>query len=271
MFPTIPKLSETRIAAVSVQGYNVFNPRTGQRPEKRIKNFVGTLRSIDSHIVSHDLDYDQRDGKRILRGNFKPNTTPRITIGITPWGMVDFLGNGKLSEFRNTAKQIQKAFDKMKDQIMFNQNSKPPQSTKKTLENIKSCPKGLPSANSNGHCPNGRIPIPNKNKAVCCYKMKISKTSSSNIIDKYAIAEMNIPLHLLSQLKGFSSIKTKNKPLNIPKVNVNTDEVMYKGKPFRCMYLQKNELKRIATSMNINPQGFKQDLCDRITNKLELT
>ena len=269
MFPSIPKLSETSISAVSVQGYNLFNPRTGQRPEKRIKNFISTLRLMDTYMLSHELDYNQRNGKQIVKGNFKPNDKPLITIGVTPWGMVDFLGNGKISEFVKSAEQIQETFNKASDQIVFNRNSKAPQSIKKT-DKKGGCPKSLPAVNSNGRCPNGRVPIPNKNKSLCCYKMKITKTSSMNIIEKYAMANMNIPSHIKSQLSSFSSIKIK-KPPGIPKVDNNTNDIIYKGKPFRCMYLQMNELKRIATLMNINPQGFKKDLCERILNKLNST
>ena len=122
---------------------------------------------MDVHISTHELDYNQKNGKQIVKGNFKPNESPLITIGVTPWGMVDFLGNGKLSEFVKSAEQIQEAFNKIMDQINFNQDSKAPQSIKKTNKQ-GGCPKGLPAANINGRCSNGRVPIPNKNRSLCC-------------------------------------------------------------------------------------------------------
>ena len=266
MFPMIPKLGDTHISAVSVQGYNVFNPKTGLRPNKRIKNFVSTLRMIDSNLPSHDLDYNQRDGKQIARGNFKPNDSPFITIGVTTWGMVDFLGNGKISDFKETASKLQIAFASVKHKITLNDLSKPPVPTKKSSGPVqRACPKGLPAVNKNGNCPDGRIPVPNKHKSICCYKMKLSQTTASEISSKYHDANIVIPAKLSRQLNKFSSIKTNFNAVPV----LRNNNVFFKGKPFRCAYMSKHEIQRIAIAMNINPIGFKNDLCKRILSKIK--
>ena len=52
--------------------------------------------------------------------------------------------------------------------------------------------------------------------------------------------------------------------------NTTKKKILKKGKIFNCMRLSKDGVKKLAKSLNVNPDGFKQDVCDRIEKKIRI-
>ena len=217
-----------------------------------------------------------RERKHLPRISFVSDTRGLLpTIGMTSWGTIDFKGgNGKPSEIIDISKKIVKAFDTHKKFINFNLTSK------RTVKITTQCRKGQPEA-KDGNCPEGMVPVPAKSqKGLCCKKKKLTKSVAKNIIRQYENANMNIPESLQRNLNKFRSrLSSVNVPSGvssiIPSSTINSFNYKqgiwyYKSKPFNCTKkpFSKPELQKIARLLNVNPDGFRNVLCSRITNKL---
>jgi len=213
MIPGLEKVRETKLVGVSAKGFNIFNPKTGERPEKKVKNFVTMLRKIDEGIETHYLDYNYRDGRQIIRGNFKPHDKG-ATIGITVWGMTDFMGNTTVKEILKLWKVLVKAVEDIREgEITYDEGSV-------YVDKKTKCSKRNP-APINGQCPKGMSAKQDKKGNTCCYKTK-----------------------------------QRNVSVKVGKIDMK-----------RCMRLNKEEIEQIARKMQINPTGFKKDVCKRIISK----
>ena len=59
----VPQLRPSKLVGMAVHGLNLHNPLTGNRPDQKIKNFLQFLRTLDTHLTTHSLDYDKKNGK----------------------------------------------------------------------------------------------------------------------------------------------------------------------------------------------------------------
>ena len=59
------------------------------------------------------------------------------------------------------------------------------------------------------------------------------------------------------------------KNINLPIWNRGKKKFMRQTKVFQCMSLKKGELKKLAKAVNVNPEGFKKDVCIRIESKIK--
>lgn len=250
----------TKIVAISIKGLNIFNPKTANRPEHKIFNFLYILRQMDKYLPNHELDFNQRNGKQIIRGNFKPLEQGKYaTIGITPWGMTDFMGSSSISDTQKLIKDVISAFNKVKSEIKYDKNSKPP----KQFNKDKKCRVGQ-ILSLNGNCPDGMLPYPKADGTLCCKKVQLTNRIKNDLVNKYR--KFNIPLP--NSLKNYAR-NSSVKIANVPTYNVKKGKWIYKDKVYNCMSLRKPEIKLIAQKLQLNPQGFQKDICKHITEHLE--
>jgi hypothetical protein len=235
------------------------------------------LRLLDTHLKSHSLDYDKKNGKQVPRGNFKPDvhgTGP--TIGITGWTMVDFVGGRSVKQVVELKNELIQAFNLVQNSIIYTTNAKQPKGHQKGNLMPKGCPENVPTANASGSCPSDiYIPLPNKHNSLCCYKKKLSKSTVQEIIKKYKDAKIKIPTSLQNRINTLGIVQKKvNSPSSV-KTQVKSEvyynkrekDFFYKNKKFNCMTLPKPKLENIAILMKVNPKGFKKDLCLKIHKK----
>lgn len=254
----LPNERPTKIITMTAHKYNVFGTQ-----KQKIKNFIQVLKEIDKLLPTHELDYFKKETKTINRGNFKPQdkSLGYPTIGITQWGMVDFLGGKKPALVNQCYHMFRAAFSQVLASgiVQIDKDAKYTEQSKK----LTGCPKGVTQANTNQKCPEGYIPLPNKTKTVCCYKKKLTKATYNEAIKKFKDAGIPLP-KIYTDKYGIPNNNNNNSKT---KTNVPYKEqklLMYKGKKFNCMSLLKNELQQIAIVLKLNPKGFKKDLCDRI-------
>ena len=273
MIPQLQRTFPTALVGMKVSGFNIINPATGERPDKPIKNFLGIARMLDNELPDHSLDFSQRNGKQVLRANFKPdNFGEDATIGLTRWGMVDFLGKTSIKRIRTLSQQLITAFSKHTNHVLYNNTvTKKPTSTGKKASNgvAKGCPKSTPPA-VNGNCqdPN-RIPVPNKHGALCCKKYPSGKTLPPSMVQKlvsnYARANKNIPNSLRSRFSANQVVR--NQPRNLL-YNNSKKYWTLNGSKFNCMATRKDRLQQIAKSLGSSSSGSKKDLCSAIEARL---
>ena len=264
------RIRPLKISTMTVFGLNIFNPETGKRPVQRIDNFMDFANNLDDQLKSHYLDFNLTNAKSVVKANYKPHTTSDITFGITQWGMVDMMRVSSLAKARETKNIILNAFTKIRKNIEYNEHSKFKEKKVKG-----SCSKRNP-APTNGECPGGFLPLPNKHKTLCCYKKKLTQTLKRQIVPMYASAGLNIPQSLLDSLnlQGMAPKNTcpqqdKSK-INLPSFSTKNGKFYYKRKPFdssKCMTLSKPKLLDISKSLGANPGRFKKDICSSIMQK----
>jgi hypothetical protein len=274
----VPHLRPTKINGMAVHGLNLHNPLTGNRPPQKIKNFLQILRLLDTHLKSHSLDYDKKNGKQVARGNFKPDIHGSgPTIGITGWTMVDFVGGRSVMQVVELKNELMQAFNLVQNNIIYTTNAKQPKAHGKANTMPKGCPKNVPTANASGNCPSDiYIPLPNKHNSLCCYKKKLTKSSVQDIIKKYNEAKMKIPESLQYRINTLGVVPKKVlSPSSVKLVksevyyNKKQKDYFYKNKKFNCMSLPKPQVENIAILMKLNPKGFKKDLCLKIHKKAQ--
>ena len=251
----------TKLISLSIKGLNIFNPKTGDRPEHKIQNFIHILRKIDGLLPNHELDFNQRDGKQIIRGNFKPVVQGEsATIGLTPWGMTDFMGSSYITETEVLINNFIKAFNDIRDQIKFDKKSiKPKQIIKQP------CRVGQIATKEGESCPTYMYPVPKRDGTICCKRGKLTNKIKQNLLFKYKNYGLPVP----NILKGniHSSIKIQNH--NLPIYNSRLKTWIYKGKQFRCDSLRKPEIQNIASKLHLNPYGKVRDICGLIDKLLQ--
>tara|TARA_B110000977_G_scaffold8942_1_gene11853 strand:+ start:1593 stop:2987 length:1395 start_codon:yes stop_codon:yes gene_type:complete len=274
----VPNLRSSKLNGMAVHGLNLHNPLTGNRPPQRIQNFLEFLRALDREFDTHSLDYDKKNGKQVVRGNFKPDVHGIApTIGITGWTMVDFVGGRSVAQTITLKNKLVEAFNKTSLLIKYTTDAKQPKTHGKATMREKGCPGNVPPANKEGNCPSDMyIPLPNKYKSLCCYKKKLSKTTAQDALKKYTEAQMKVPQTLQNRInalrlvpqkpKEISSVKRRKSAPGVVYIQT-TGEYLYKDKRFDCMLLAKPYLEAIAILMKLNPKGFKKDLCSKILEK----
>lgn len=109
----VPALRKYAISGISIQGLNLHNYPSSLRPNERIKNFLATMRELDKHIKTHDLDFEPSETKSLPRANFKSKEPGRYpTFGITTWLMMDFSGVKSIEQTINLSREIHNAYKK---------------------------------------------------------------------------------------------------------------------------------------------------------------
>ena len=119
----VPPLRPRKLASLSIQGFNLSDPGGGSRPPQRIKNFLQTMRNINEHIRTHNLDFEPSETKTIPRANFRsalPGEHP--TFGITTWLMVDFTGVKSISNVRKLSRDLYNVYRRTTQSIIWNNN-----------------------------------------------------------------------------------------------------------------------------------------------------
>lgn len=279
----VPKLRPSKLVGMAVHGLNLHNPLTGNRPDQKIQNFLRFLRTMDTHLTTHSLDYDKKNGKQVARGNFKPDVHGSApTVGITSWTMVDFVGGQSVKQVIQLKDDLLVAFAKCQPMIEYTTNAKKPIGHGKQNNKPKGCPKNIPPANAKGMCSSDEyVPLPNKHGSLCCYKRKLTKTLAQNAIKKYKEARLNIPNSLKERISAFglSTRPKQNASVKyasvkyVQKVGVYYNKVkrdyVYQDKKFNCMLLSKPRLTSLAMLMKVNPKGFKKDICNNILKKAQ--
>lgn len=273
----IKKQTDTKLSGKSVEGLNLF----GKYPEYKMKNFLELCRLIGDDLEEYSINETSviKESKHLPKISFvskNPGILP--TIGLTTWGTIDFKGGtGTFTDIIDITAKLIEIFDKHKQTIVFDKSSK------RIVQKTSECRKGQPLA-MNGKCPDSMIPYPSKSKALCCKKKKLTKSVATNIMKQYANANIEIPNSLKlninkilnkTKMKPMSSIKTKpmssikNQQRDILSYRENKKKWYYKSKVFNCMILSKTELLKISRKLQVNPDGFKKVLCERILKKLK--
>lgn len=204
----VPALRKYALSAISIQGLNLHNYPGSLRPNERIQNFLATMRELNRHIKTHELDFEPSETKTVPRANFKsiePGKYP--TFGITTWLMMDFSGVKSLKKTVTLSRDIYNAYRKTLPTIKWNTSYEGP--IPKSRRGIK-----LKAVNKNVN--NGKI---------------------NNV--------------------------------NIPVWNTSKKKFIQKGKVFKCMSLKKGDVTKLAKALNVNPDGFKKDICARIELKIK--
>ena len=258
VIPGAEKIRPSKLVALSVKGLNMFNPTTGERPPHRIKNFINLMKSLDEKIETHVLDYSQRNGVQIARGNLKPIVTGTdATIGITPWGMVDFMGGTTVSRILELVSELDAALKKTVVRFDETTTFKPQHVTKQCSDRNP-----LP-LNDTGKCMEGMLARPRKG-GLCCYKMKHTPAVERKLVQEYNDANMELPSHLKNLFRNTNTGTKQNSSI---KLSVKSKPDVTPLTLAKCMMLSKPQLVKLATKMQVNPMGFKADLCERIISK----
>lgn len=248
----------TKIVSISIKGLNVFNPKTGELPEHKMFNFLAILRKIDKLLPDHEYDFNFRNGKQITRGHFKSETKGIPTIGMTQWGMTDFMGGSSISETHKLVHEFITAFNSVKQDVKFDKTS-----TRPKKQTTGTCREGQ-NKTSNGTCPDGKYPYPKKDGTLCCKTVKMTPRLKRELIQKYESLNLELPNSLKSQI-AMSSVKV-NKSIQF---NMKTKKWYYKSKPFDCMKLRKPDAQSVAHALQLNPKGFMKDICKTIDTHLD--
>ena len=254
----IKKIRELEMSNATIFGLNVFNPKTGERPDNRIASFDDVIESIDNELELHELDYVPTNARSVVRGNFKSEDPNVPSIGLTQWGMVDFVKVKKISSVIKLAKELVDIVRKLT--IEFEVAKKP---KLKTM-----CSNRNPQPDVNGSCTNGGIALPNKKGGLCCYKKRLS---NQKIRDLYAKYGMNIPIALQNRLQNIQPSNKSYLNVNIPKYNAKIKKFIFKGVPFdrnSCVKLSKTDIIEFAKVLEVNPKGKRDLICKRIFVKL---
>jgi hypothetical protein len=271
----LKKTKPSKIVSISIKGLNVFNPKTGELPEHKIFNFLFMLRKIDELLPDHEYDFNFRNGKKITRGHFKSEKRGVPTIGITQWGMTDFMGGSSISQTHKLVKQFINAFNLVKQYVKFDKLSTRP---KKQITG--SCRVGQNVA-VDGKCSDGKYPYPKKDGTICCKTVKMTPRLKKELIQKYVDLNLKLPNSLNINTKKSSmklpnslNINTKMSSMKLPIVdksvtfNMKTKKWYYKSKPLDCMKLRKPDAQSLAQSLQLNPKGFMKDICKIVDDHL---
>jgi len=117
----VPALRKYALSGLSIQGFNLHNYPSGLRPNERVKNFLATMRELDKHIKTHNLDFEPSESKTIPRANFKSKEPGRYpTFGITTWLMMDFSGVKSIKKTLHLSRDIYNAYRKTIPIITWN-------------------------------------------------------------------------------------------------------------------------------------------------------
>ncbi len=260
--------SPPTIASLKVSGLNIITG-TANRPERRLKHLIAFARLLAQKLPDHHLDYTAQEGRHVVRANFKPKIPGQdVTIGLTQWGMVDFIGSASLARVQRLSTFLVTESRALLQNVEFNNSAKvvPKAKGKKVQSSLSStCRKNTPPAQSDGTCADqDRVPVPNDKGSLCC--KKYAGAAKASIVAAYARANMNIPQNVQAKLgKTRSAVASGVMPV----YNRNQNTVTRNGKPFRCMAMSKPDIQQIAKSLGIFPKGTKQYLCDSIESKLK--
>ena len=260
--------SPPTIASLKVSGLNIITG-TANRPERRLKHLIAFARLLAQKLPDHNLDYTAQEGRHVVRANFKPKIPGQdVTIGLTQWGMVDFIGSASLARVQRLSTFLVTESRALLKNVEFNNSAKvvPKAKGKKVQSSLSStCRKNTPPAQSDGTCADqDRVPVPNDKGSLCC--KKYAGAAKASIVAAYARANMDIPQNVQAKLgKTRSAVASGVMPV----YNRNQNTVTRNGKPFRCMAMSKPDIQQIAKSLGIFPKGTKQYLCDSIESKLK--
>ena len=261
----------TKIVSISIKGLNAFNPETGELPEHKMFNFLSILRKVDILLPDHGFDFNFRNGKQITKGFFKSEISGVPTIGITQWGMTDFMGGDSITKTHKLVHKFITAFNSVKQDVKFDKASIRP---KKQISGT--CRVGQ-NITLNGKCSKGKYPYPKKDGTICCKSVKMTPRLKKELIQKYEDLNIKLPnsLQTMSSVKmssvKMSSVKKSSIELNKSvKFNMKSKKWYFKSKPFDCMKLSKPEAQKVAHSLQLNPKGFMKDICKTIDNHLDL-
>ena len=67
--------------------------------------------------------------------------------------------------------------------------------------------------------------------------------------------------------KKINNGKTNN--ITLPVWNKEKKKFIQKNKVFQCMSLKKGDVTKLAKALNVNSDGFKKDVCERIESKIK--
>ena len=170
----VPALRKYALSGVSIQGLNLHNYPSGLRPNERIKNFLASMRELDKHIKTHNLDFEPSESKSLPRANFKSKEPGRYpTLGITTWLMMDFSGVKSIEKTVNLSRDIHTAYRKILPTINWNTAYEGPIPTSR--RGIKQKPN---VKENNGKTNNINIPVWNKDKKKFIQKGKVFQCMS---------------------------------------------------------------------------------------------
>ena len=253
----LTQVRPTKIVSISIKGLNVFNPKSGELPEHKIFNFVAILRKLDKFLPNHEYDFNFRNGKKITRGHFKSEISGIPTIGMTQWGMADFMGGTSISKTHALVREFINAFNLVKSEVKFDKTS-----TRPKKHETGTCRVGQ-NISFNGKCPEGKYPYPKKDGTLCCKAVKMTPRLKKELVRKYENLNIKLPNSLQSEM---SSVKI-NKSV---KYDMKSKKWYYKSKPFDCMKLRKPDAQNIAHLLQLNPKGFMKDICKTIDSHLDM-
>ena len=173
VIPQFSLSSRPALVGMKIGGFNVFNPKTGERAQSPIKNFKVSMKALDDLLESHSLDMVDTDAKQLIKANFKPKVRgDTVTVSITRYGMVDFLGLAPLRIINRLADQLVRYMQLVPVQF---ESSRP---TPKPSTSTGKCARGAQPASRDGVCNQpSKVAVPNKKgDALCCVGFYVSKS-----------------------------------------------------------------------------------------------
>lgn len=253
----IKQVRPTKLVSMNTEGYNLFNT-DGVAPNHKIMNLGSLAQQLAEQLKGYYFDYNEREGRAVPRVFLKPLERGALpTIGVTTRGSVGMSGGTSLKQLQDTARALQRAFDKSRGGVVLSFDVPPSKTVKKGQGRVVECPKGIPAPDSAGGCEKGRVPRPNaKTKGLCCYKGRLTAAVSKEIRKYYNDARKPMPPALKKRidavLEGGRGASVKG-----------AKEVR-----FSCGSRSLAELREMAKSLGVSPKGKKADLCARLLEAL---
>ena len=267
--------TNTKTSMITAQGGNLFENMTDNRLPFKMKNFVDIMERIDDKVSSHDMKFEQTNKKQFGKISFKSDSDDLPTLTISNFGYIDIKGAKTCIQIQNVFRIFKTAIKANSIQRYIQYDENHPRVASKTKSNLfmKGCPKNNPEA-IDGICPSGYLPRPNKNKKICCYKKKLSKTTAKEIVFSFKQSNMEIPKKLKEILKPFlNTTKISSMKLNEDSNDVvlKKGKIHYLNKVVNCNIASKSLLKTIASKLNSGyvMKGTKNELCKDILRLLK--
>ena len=106
-------------------------------------------------------------------------------------------------------------------------------------------------------------------RLLCLYIKKIYDKKVLPTITWNTNFEGNPPKSRRKKIQQVNKTKQKNvSNISIPTWNTSKKKFIKNGKVFNCMLMNKKEVSALAVKLDINDNGFKKEVCERINQKL---
>jgi len=258
LFPIIKIKRKYELATMTIHGFNLENPTTGERPPVRIKNLVEISNLLVADIT-HKVSYNEKkvNKQAIIAGRTKKEIVTRIDP------------RKKIKVPDPNAPPVKRIIDR-KERVQLMKNQKDP--TRVNFKRPRGQLKTFPTFSLSQWLMVDFLGVSNI-KDIRDLQVKLEQNyikNKSKIIYDTA-NEGQVPKSKRKQnVVPKIEIELDVKPdeqVDIPYYNENTDKFYTNGKVWNCDRKTKIELDKICNKMKIDNKGKKNIVCQRIESK----